>query len=592
MQVTQILRSPQDGTTSHGPLSSKRKAAILAVLCISILMTTLDNTVLNVALPTLARQLHSTVSDLQWIVDAYTLVFAGLEITAGNIGDRYGRKGILFGGMAVFGLGSAMSAFSTSSSELIAFRCVMGVGGAFVMPATLAVIMDVFVDPHERAKAIGIWSGASGLGVAIGPILGGILLAHYWWGSVFLINVPIVVFGLVAIAFLVPPSRDPRTRPPDPIGSMLSIAGIGMLVWGIIDVPINGWGDPTVPAAMAAGAVIMGLMVLWERHSAHPMLNMSLFKKRRFTAAAASLTLTFFALAGVMFLMTQYMQSVLGYSPIHMGFAIAPVSVLLAGGAVLSSFLVPRIGTKIVVSVGLGAIIVGLLLLSSLTVKEQYTSLLAPLFLIGAGVGIAMPPSTDSIMGSFSHEESGVGSAMNGTALQLGGTLGVAVIGSMLNARYRAGITPLLVGQKVPAQALHYIEGSLAGALAVAGYVSSHVNAKLGVELAAVAKHYFTIGVNQANLIGAGCTFLGVLIAFIFLPSRPHPEDQAREAERLETAKRSYKTAPNTDSTTNAFAEHDHEVGQAESSASASTKHSGNMPNHIADTDEAGTDER
>ncbi len=522
----------------HRPLSSKRRYAVLAVLCISILMTTLDNTVLNVALPTLSKQLHSSVSDLQWIVDAYTLVFAGLEITAGNIGDRYGRKGVLFGGMAIFGFGSAMSAFSTSSGELIAFRCVMGIGGAFVMPATLAVIMDVFVDPRERAKAIGIWSGASGLGVAIGPILGGILLAHYWWGSVFLINVPITALGLVAIAFLVPRSKDPRTRPPDVLGSLLSIAGIGLLVWGIIDVPVNGWGDPTVPAGILSGAVILGLMLLWEKRSPHPMLNMALFKKRRFTAAAASLTLTFFALGGVMFLITQYLQSVLGYSPIKMGLAIAPVSLLLAGGAVVSSLLVPRIGTKAVVTAGLAGVVVGLLFLSHLTATEHYTQMLAPLFLIGAGVGMAMPPSTDSIMGSFSHEESGVGSAMNGTALQFGGTLGVAVIGSMLNARYRAGITPLLAGQKLPAQALHYIEGSLSGALAVASYVSSHISTKLGTELASVAKHYFTLGVNEANLLGAGCTLLGVLIALIFLPSRPHPEDQAREAERLEASKK------------------------------------------------------
>ncbi len=524
----------------HRPLSSKRRYAVLAVLCISILMTTLDNTVLNVALPTLSKQLHSSVSDLQWIVDTYTLVFAGLEITAGNIGDRYGRKGVLFGGMAIFGFGSAMSAFSTSSGELIAFRCVMGVGGAFVMPATLAVIMDVFVNPRERAKAIGIWSGASGLGVAIGPILGGILLAHYWWGSVFLINVPVAALGLIAIAFLVPRSKDPRTRPPDVLGSLLSIAGIGLLVWGIIDVPVNGWGDPTVPAGILSGVVLLGFMLLWEKRSSHPMLNMALFRKRRFTAAAASLTLTFFALGGVMFMITQYLQSVLGYSPIKMGLAIAPVSLLLAGGAVASSLLVPRIGTKAVVTAGLAGVVAGLLLLSHLTATEHYTQMLAPLFLIGAGVGMAMPPSTDSIMGSFSHEESGVGSAMNGTALQFGGTLGVAVIGSMLNARYRAGITPLLAGQKLPAQALHYIEGSLSGALAVASYVSSHISAKLGTELSSVAKHYFTLGVNEANLLGAGCTLLGVLIALIFLPSRPHPEDQAREAERLEASKKQH----------------------------------------------------
>ncbi len=524
----------------HGIVSSRRRYAILAVLCIAILMTTVDDTVLNVALPTLARQVHSSVSDLQWIVNAYTLVYAGLVITAGNVGDRYGRKGVLFGGMALFGLGSAMSAWSTSSGELIAFRSVMGAGGALVMPATLAVIMDVFIDPRERAKAIGIWSAVSGLGVAVGPILGGALLAHFWWGSVFLINVPVVVVGLGAIALLVPRSRDPRTRPPDPVGSLLSIAGMVLLVWGIIDVPINGWGDPIVPVAMASGAAVLLCLVLWERHSAHPMLNMALFRKRRFTAATASLALTFFALAGVMFLITQYVQSVLGYSPIRMGFAIAPVSVLLAGGAVLSGFLVPRIGTKIVVAAGLAITIGGLLFLSRLTVDEHYTALLAPLFLIGAGVGMVMPAATDSIMGSFSHEESGVGSAMNGTALQLGGTLGVAVIGSVLNARYRAGIEPLLTGQKIPFQAVHYIEGSLAGALAVATYTSRHVSVALGSELAGVAKHWFTVGVNQADLVGAGCTALGVIVALAFLPSKPHPEDRAREEARLEHARRSH----------------------------------------------------
>jgi len=493
----------------------RRRWAILAVLCVSLLIVGLDNTILNVALPTLVRDLHASASQLQWIVDAYTIVFAGLVITAGSLGDRFGRRAALLAGLAIFGTGSGLSAFSHSADELILFRCLMGIGGAFIMPSTLSVLTNVFTRPGERARAIGLWSGTSGLGIAIGPILGGWLLDHFWWGSVFLVNVPVVGVGLLAVLALVPDSRDPAARRPDPVGTVLSIAGLGSLLYGIIEAPVDGWGNPGVVAGLAAGIAILAAFVLWELRIDHPMFQMHFFRRARFSAASVSVTFVFFALFGALFLLTQYLQSVLGFSPLGAGLRIAPVAVVLAIGAPLSSGLVRRVGTKLVVTAGMLLIVGGLGLLATLAVDSSYTTVLVGLLVLGFGMGITMAPATESIMGALPREQAGVGSAMNSTNIQVGGAVGVAVLGSVLDSHYRHQLAHL-VGSALPASALHAAQSSLGAALVLAHRLPTS-QAEVFADL---ARRSFTKGVDIADVVAAGIALAGALVALLFLPSR------------------------------------------------------------------------
>ena len=497
----------------------RERWAVLAVLCISLLVVSLDNTILNVALPTLVRDLHASSSQLQWIVDAYTVVFAGLEITAGSLGDRFGRRKALFGGLALFGLGSGLSAFSHSADELIFFRCLMGVGGAFVMPSTLSILTNVFTGPNERAKAIGIWSGTSGLGIAIGPIIGGWLLAHFWWGSVFLVNVPIVAVGLVSIAFLIPESSDPAARRSDPFGAGLSIVGLGALLYGIIEAPVDGWSSGSVLLGLFGGVAVLVAFVLWELHCDHPMFRMEFFRNARFSAASVSVTLVFFSLFGAMFLLTQYLQSVLGFTALQAGIRIAPVAVMLGIGAPVSSAIVRRIGTKWVVGSGLGLVAVGLGLLTHLSIASGYAPVFVAILVLGTGMGFTMAPATESIMGSLPREEAGVGSAMNGTTIQVGGALGVAVLGSLLDQRYRTLVDLHVAQAHLPAAIAREASASLGAALAIA----AHVGGSAGAAFARVAKESFVTGVNFADVVGMAVAVAGIVVAAVFLPARARP---------------------------------------------------------------------
>jgi len=481
-----------------------------------LLVVSLDNTILNVALPTLVRALHASASDLQWIVDAFTIVYAGMVITAGSLGDRFGRRGALLVGLAVFGVGSGLSAFSTSPGELIGFRFLMGLGGAFVLPSTLSILTNVFSNPRERGKAIGIWSGTSGLGIAIGPIVGGWLLAHFWWGSVFLVNVPIVVLGLVAITLLVPDSADPSPRRPDPVGTVLSIAGLTVLLYGVIQAPVDGWGSAPVVAAVLGGLATLAGFVAWEIHCDHPMLRMEFFADRRFSAAGVSVMLVFFSLFGAMFLLTQYLQSVLGYDALQAGLRIAPVALVLGVAAPASAVLARHLGTKVVVVAGLVSVTIGLLLLTDLSPSSGYTPVLIAIMILGLGIGLALAPATDSMMGSLPGAQAGVGSAINSTMIEVGGALGVGILGSILNARYRGKVTAGLKGHAVPPVALHAIESSLGGALVVARMVGG----SSGRLLTELARSSFTSGVNLADMVGVAVAMLGALVAVAFLPQR------------------------------------------------------------------------
>jgi EmrB/QacA subfamily drug resistance transporter len=493
--------------------------ATLSVLCVSLLLISIDNTILNVALPSIVRELGATSSQLQWIVDAYAVVFAGLLLTFGALGDRVGRKWMLLGGLGVFALGSAASAWSGTPDRLIAARALMGVGGAAIMPSTLSILTNVFTAEKDRARAIGFWSGTAGLGVAIGPMFGGWLLVHFWWGSVFLINVPISAAGITAVLWLVPNSRDAAPRRPDVPGTVLSILGLGLLLWGIIEAPDLSWTSPTILAALAAAAAVLTVFLIWERHTDHPMLPLAFFSSRRFSAAIAALALVLFALLGMFFLITQYLQFSLGFSPLQTGLRVGPIALVLLVAAPLSVVLVRRVGTKPVVATGMLCIAVGLGLLSRTTVTSSYWDLVPAFALIGVGAGLVMAPSTESVMGSLPLAHAGVGSAMSDTSLQVGGALGVGILGTLLNQRYRGRMGPLLAHHAVPAVVSRLILGSLGGALAVA----AHVGGATGAALGSAARRAFVSGMDLGLVVAAAIVGVAGLVVLAVLPNRPTP---------------------------------------------------------------------
>jgi len=510
------LASGASSMTATDGRHDGRRWLVLVVLCLSLLVVSLDATILNVALPTLVRDLHASDSQLQWIVDGYTVVFGGLLITFGSLGDRAGRRGALLVGLLIFGAGSALSAFAASPDQLIGFRCIMGAGGAFVMPATLSILTNVFTDATERARAIGIWSGTSGLGVAIGPIAGGWLLAHFWWGSVFLVNAPVVAVSVVAVVLFVPTSKDPAARRADPVGTVLSVAGLGVLLWGIIEAPVDGWASWLVIGAMAGGVVLLAAFVSWELHSDHPMFRMDFFSNARFSSASVSVSLVFFSLFGALFLLTQYLQSVLGYTPFQAGLRLAPVALTLGIAAPAASLLAERVGTKVVVVAGLCTVAVGLGLATGFSVRSGYLPVLIVILVAGLGMGLTMSPATEAIMGSLPPAEAGVGSAMNGTDIQIGGALGVAVLGSVLNSYYRSGLAPALFALHLPRSVAHAANSSLGGALEVA----QHLPATGTSLLASAAKVSFVGGINVADLVGMSVALGGAVVALLFLPAR------------------------------------------------------------------------
>jgi EmrB/QacA subfamily drug resistance transporter len=483
----------------------------LGVMCLSLMVIGVDNTILNVALPTLVRDLHATTSQLQWIVDAYTLVFAGLLLSAGSLGDRFGRRRGLSIGLLIFGAGSVASALVHSPNNLIATRALMGIGGALIMPATLSIISNVFTVPAERARAIAVWAGFSAMGIALGPLSGGWLLQHFWWGSVFMVNIPIVLLALVGGRLFVPESKDPSPRGLDLVGALLSIVGLVVLVWGIIEAPGRGWTDGGTLGAFLVAAALLGAFVAWELHSDHPMLDVHFFSNPRFTAASTAVTLVFFALFGSMFLQTQYLQFVLGYTALQAGLRVGPVALVLMVAAPVSARLVERVGTKLVVAAGLAIVSVALVVLSFATVTSGYGPVLASMLVMGVGMGMTMAPATESIMGSLPRAKAGVGSAVNDTTRQVGGALGVAILGSLLASTYRSSL-----GAAVPAAA----RASVGGALAVARGLGGDE----GAALASAAKSAYVDGMGVGVLVAAGVALLGSVVALVFLPSRAKAE--------------------------------------------------------------------
>jgi EmrB/QacA subfamily drug resistance transporter len=496
--------------------TAARRPLILAVLCLTVLIINLDGTILNVALPTIVTTLHATSSQLQWIVDAYTIVLAGLLLIAGSLGDHVGRKWVFVGGLVLFAVGSAASAFSKSPDQLVAARSFMGIGAAAIMPSTLSILTNVFTKPVDRARAIGLWSGTNGLGLAIGPVVGGWLLTHFWWGSVFLINVPIALLTCVAALLWVPDSKNKSAKPIDLVGAGLSLLWVTLLLWGIIEAPVRGWNSGVILGAIVGAAAITGLFVVWERRSSHPMLDLSFFKSRRFSVAMAGLGLVLFALSGGLFLFTQYLQFCLGYSAFQTGLRIAPIAGVLLVVASLSNALVRYLGTKVVVFSGMGLIAIGFAMLSTVTLHSTYANVLPAFFLLGIGSGLTVAPCTESVMGSVPVELAGVGSATNSTALQIGGALGVAVLGSLLSTHYQNDMSSLLAHSLAPSAVVHTAIGSLGGALGVA----SHVGGSLGHSLARSARQSFIEAMTFAVTIGAVLSSVAAVFVLALLPSK------------------------------------------------------------------------
>ncbi|MGA4989179.1 MFS transporter [Nonomuraea bangladeshensis] len=504
-----------------------RRWAILGVLVFSLLAVVLDNTILNVAMKTIADPaagLGATQSELEWAINSYTLVFAGLLFTFGVIGDRTGRKRMLVVGMVLFGLASLASAYAQDPMQLILARAAMGIGGAAIMPATLAIISNVF-PPAERGRAIGVWAGGVGLAVAIGPITGGLLIQHFWWGSVFLVNVPIVVIGMILIATIVPESKDPKPSRLDPVGVILSIIGLVSLVYGIIRGGYLGTvASAEVLVPTLAGVAVLGVFVWWERRIDHPVFDVRSFADPKFGSAIGMMGIVFFAMMGGMFFLTFYLQIVLGYSALQAGALMIPFAAAQLIFAPLSQRVNERVGAKLAATVSM--IVIALVLTSYAFMTENTPILLIEVvfFVQGAAMANIMPPATTAIMEALPREKAGVGSAMSNTVRQVAGALGVAVLGSVLSSTYRGQMEPVLAG--LPAGVQHAAGESIMATMGVAEALGERGQALVKPAFAA-----FIDGMHVTALVSAAIALLGVVVVARWMPGKPKPVQQVEQKE-------------------------------------------------------------
>jgi len=557
-----------------------RRWLILAVLVVCLLVVILDNTILNVGLKTIQETLNASQSQMQWAVDSYALVFAGLLITGGVLGDRIGRKKVLLFGMLAFGATSALCSFATSPLELVLFRALMGIGAAAVQPQTLSIIQNVF-EPHERPKAIGIWAGASGMAIALGPIAGGLLLKYFWWGSIFLVNVPIVVVGVVAIAFLVPDSKNPRPGRLDPAGVLLSIVALVVLVYGVIEGgDTNDWLAWNTLGAIVLGLALLALFVWTQQRSSHPTIDVTLFKNRHFSSGATAIAMVFFALTGSTFYLAYFLQAVRNYTALAAGVALIAVAAAVMIASPLSARLSHQFGPKLVTGSGLTlfALTMASYGLATQTMPQWVIEVM--MACMGLGMGLTMSPATNAIMGAVPREKAGAGSAVNNTVRQVASALGVAILGSILAvvfqghlgadapARTAAALDqPAAAVAHLPAsaQARTFVQGdtsrSIGNALEFAGEAAQAVRSRADLpnaprlapqQRAAVAtrdarvingfvgdsKSAFMSGMRIASLFAGLFALLGAVAAFLFLPGRAEhadlmgaPVDAERSAE-------------------------------------------------------------
>ena len=561
-----------DADTIH-----RRRWTILGVLVICLLVVVLDNTIMNVALKTIQEDLSASQSQMQWAVDAYALVFAGLLIPAGVMGDRFGRKRLLALGLFTFGATSALTAFAQSPTQLIAFRALMGIGAAAVQPQTLSIIQNVF-EPEERGKAIGIWAGAAGMAIAIGPLAGGTLLKYFLWGSVFLVNVPFVIVGVIAILVLVPNSKDPRPGRLDPTGILLSMAGLGVLVYGIIEGGnSNDWLRWNTLGAIVLGVVLLTVFVILERRSTHPTIDITLFKNRHFAGGGAVIALTFFALMGSTFYLAYYLQAVKGYTALTAGVALIAVAVAMMIAAPLSSRLTARFGTRYVAGFGLVVVAISMLSYGIVTETTPQWIIEVMLFGMGAGMGVTMAPATTAIMSAVPREKAGAGAAVNNTVRQVAGALGVAVLGSILAVVFRGQLgsdapanlaakldQPAAVVSQLPESAqvrplvrddtsqsigasLEFVQKTgaalqergklLEGKVPQAQAEQARTQADQAIgQFFQDSKDSFVSAMHVASVVAALADLLGAAVAFTFLPGRTRRHTPTEEAELVDAA--------------------------------------------------------
>jgi EmrB/QacA subfamily drug resistance transporter len=511
------------------------KPLILVSLLLAAFAINLDTTIVNVALPTLVRELHASNSQLQWVVDAYNLVFAALLLAAGSLSDRVGRKGMLLSGLAVFGLASLAGGFTTSPGQLIVARCVMGLGAAMVFPATLSLISNVFVERAERARAIGMWGATAGMAIALGPIVGGWLLEQFSWTSIFFAMAPVAALGAGLVALSVPTSRDPSAPKTDKPGFALSTAAMALLIYTIIEAPVHGWNSARSLGGFALVAVLGAAFIAWERRTSEPMLDISLFRIPRFTAASGSVTVAFFSLFGFIFLMTQYFQFLKGYGPLSAGVHLLPVATSVGVASVLGTKLAVRFGTKLVVAGGLLAVAVFYAWVSGVSASTGYGTIAAQMVLYGVGMGFTSAPATEAIMGVVPKHKAGVGSAVNDATRLLGGTLGVAVIGSVYASLYVSRLTASLP-EHLPRSLAGAAHESVGAALGVAGQLTQAGQAALAGQVHRAATGAFIDGLSTGCLVAGGVAIAGAIMAAALLPAHPVPSPTASTPAQAQPA--------------------------------------------------------
>ena len=498
----------------------KQKSLILSSLLLAAFVINLDTTIVNVALPTLVRELHASNSQLQWVVDAFNLLFAASVLAAGSLSDRFGRKGMLLAGLSVFGLASLAGALTDAPGQLIAARAVMGVGAAMVFPSTLSLLTNVFTERRERALAIGLWGAITGVAIALGPIAGGWLLQLFGWRSIFFAMTPIAAVAGVLTSRYVPTSRDPHAPRTDRAGFAMSTAVVGLLVYTIIEAPTHGWGSARTIGSFALTAILATAFVAWERRTEQPMLDLSLFGNPRFTAASASVAISFFALSGFIFLVTQYFQFLKGYGPLSTGVRLLPVASCVAISSIVGTRLAVRLGTKLVVALGLFLMAVFYLWVATTSATTGYGTIAAQMVVLGTGMGLTSAPATEAIMGVVPKAKAGVGSAVNDATRLLGGTLGVAVIGSTYASLYVSRLTGAL-GLGTPVSVVRAAQGSVGAAFTAAGKLAHAGHPALAASVHDAATSAFFDGFHTANLLAAGVAAAGAVMALALLPAQP-----------------------------------------------------------------------
>ncbi|MFD7277310.1 MFS transporter [Streptomyces sp. NPDC059862] len=488
MSTTSQAQTPQQAPGGH-----PQRWLILGVICLAQLTVLLDNTVLNVAIPSLTEELGAATSDIQWMINAYSLVQSGLLLTAGSAADRYGRKKMLITGLALFGIGSLVAGLADSTGQLIAARAGMGVGGALLLTTTLAVAMQIFA-PEEHAKAIGIWSAVNALGFACGPLIGGFMLDHFWWGAIFLINLPVVALGLAAVVALVPESKNPQGDRPDLLGALLSTIGMSSLVFAIISGPEHGWTSGQVLVSGAVAVVVLAAFAYWESRIPYPMLDLHFFRNQRFTGAVAGAVLITFGMGGALFLLTQHLQFVLGYGPLEAGLRTAPLAltVVALNFTGVAAKWTTKLGMPVSIALGMVLMSGGLVSIATLA-SGGYAGTLLGLLLIGAGCAIANPVMAHAIMSAIPPAKAGVGAGINGTLAEFGNGLGVAVLGAVLNSRF-AALIPV-----------------------AASSLPTAVSAADGEAERGRILDAFSSGLESSQLVGAVAVLLGGLLAAALL---------------------------------------------------------------------------